>query len=177
MMKGFGKYLIYTGMALLVVLIFSSCGPTVTPIPPPSDTPTAEVSEPEAETAGETAAAGDAVKAVDLLAAWVDAGAPEGESFQYTGIDGNGYEATFEVDVLPLFTENGIWFEGSQACTGCHFDVSENSYHELDLNTHEGILLGADSLSDPDDPEEIITPGDWSASSLRARMRNNRMPP
>jgi hypothetical protein len=191
-----GKTLILLGASLLLLaVIIVACGPTITPppslteeAPPPTEPspptepaaptePPPPTNTPETEEIEVTAEIGAAVKAVDLLAAWVAAGAPESESFDYIGLDENTYQGTFEVDILPLFTENSIWFEGSQACTGCHFAVSETSYHELDLTTHEGILLGADSLSDPDDPEAIIEPGDWGASSLRARLRNNRMPP
>ncbi len=85
---------------------------------------------------------GAAAKAVDLIAAWVDDGASETEAFEYEGVDGNAYQATYEIDILPLFTESGVWFEGSQACTGCHFANTETSYHEMDLTTYEGIMKG-----------------------------------
>lgn len=126
---------------------------------------------------------GGTVYAVDLFAAWVEAGAPEKEAFDFTGIDGNAYQATFEADILPLFTENNLWFEGAQACSGCHFAASENSYHQLDLSTYQGILTGADSLESPPGVSILgqAVPGeggfDWEHSKLRERLRNNRMPP
>ena len=126
---------------------------------------------------------GAAVKAVDLLGAWVSAGAPETDSFEYVGRDGNTYEATFDVDIQPLFTENNVWFEGQQACTGCHFGNTENSYHEMSLASHEGILLGGDVLSEPPGVsilgESSFGAGDfsWDNAKLRERLRNNRMPP
>ena len=76
-----------------------------------------------------------------------------------------------------------MWFDGSQACTGCHFDNSENSYHEMDLGTYEGILRGGDALSEPPgvpilgQSEVGATDFDWESSKLRARLRNNRMAP
>ncbi|HFE67552.1 MAG TPA: hypothetical protein ENJ93_09850, partial [Chloroflexi bacterium] len=118
---------------------------------------------------------GGDVYAVDLIGAWVDAGAPDG-TFTWEGMDGSSHEADFSADVLPLFTEEDAWFEGSQACVECHFDNSEDSRHEMDLSSYEGILTGGDVLSKPPG-EPIIIPGDWEASKLRGRLRNNRMPP
>lgn len=115
------------------------------------------------------------VRAVDLIGAWVDAGAPNGD-FNFVAEDGNTYAANFEADVLPLFTTPGAWFEGSQACTDCHYDNSEDSYHEMDLSSYDGILLGGDVLSKPPG-EAIVVAGDWEGSKLRGRLRNNRMPP
>ncbi|MCA9918437.1 MAG: hypothetical protein KC445_10825, partial [Anaerolineales bacterium] len=115
------------------------------------------------------------IYAVDLLGAWVDAGAMEG-SFPFTSLNDESCTGDFTTDVLPMFTEANIWFEGSQACTECHFDNSEDSRHEMDLGTHAGILAGADVLSEPPGVPVVI-PGDWENSVLRARLRNNRMPP
>jgi hypothetical protein len=126
---------------------------------------------------------GAAAKAVDLIAAWVEAGAPETEAFNYTGIDGNTYPATFEVDILPLFTENGLWFEGAQACAGCHFGNTEASYHEMSLASYDGLMKGGDVLSSPPGAPILgqskvgATDFNFDASRLRTRLRNNRMPP
>ncbi len=135
------------------------------------------------EIAGPPDKTGGAIKAVDLLSAWVEAGIPESDPFEYVGRDGNAYEATFEVDILPLFTENGVWFEGQQACTGCHFANSENSYHEMDLSSYQGLVAGGDVLSEPPgvplfgQSEVGADDYDWSHSKMKERMRNNRMPP
>ena len=124
------------------------------------------------------AAAADSceVYAVDLIGAWVDAGAPELDSFAFIDSNGAACAGSFESDVLPLFTEENAWFEGSQACTECHFDNSEDSRHEMNLGSYDGIMLGGDVLSDPPGVA-IVLPGDWDNSKLRARLRNNRMPP
>jgi len=118
---------------------------------------------------------GTEVRAVHLIGAWVDAGAPKG-SFTFKGKDGSEHTADFTKDVLPLFTQPDIWFEGSQPCSSCHFANSEASAHEMDLSSYEGILKGADVLSEPPGVP-IIKPGDWEGSALRARLRDNRMPP
>lgn len=92
--------------------------------------------------------------------------------------------ASFEEDVLPLFTREDVWFTSAAACNarGCHHAVDEypgtESAHELDMGTHEGILTGADGGEEPIvftgmDPDG---PDYWKNSPLRARLRNNRMP-
>jgi hypothetical protein len=76
-----------------------------------------------------------------------------------------------------------MWFDGSQACTGCHFANSESSYHEMDLSSYEGIMKGGDVLSEPPgvpilgQSEIGAIDYNWDHSKLRARLRNNRMPP
>ncbi len=124
-----------------------------------------------------------AVKAVDLIGAWVGAGAPETGPFEYTAVDGNKYSAEFATDVLPLFTQDGVWFEGSRSCASCHFANSENAYHEMDVTTYAGLMKGGDVLSEPPGVplfgQSSIggTDYDWGHSKMRARLRDNRMPP
>ncbi len=186
-MKNRSLLLMVAGMVLvLLALILTSCGGNVTTPPateatsPPTQAPTAT----EAPTATKPAdESGAAAYAVDLIGAWVDAGAPKTDSFDYKGVDGNTYQATFEVDILPLFTQNGAWFENSPSCSSCHFAASENSAHQMDLTSYEGIRTGPDSIESP--PGESIlgesapNKGDfnWDSSKLRERLRNNRMPP
>ena len=142
----------------------------------PTDTPT---EQPEAI----SAELGAAIKAVELVQLWVDAGASETQAFEYTGLDGNTYQASYETDIQPLFTQNGVWFEGSQACSGCHFGNIETSYHEMDLATYQGLLKGGDVLSSPPgvplfgQSETGATDYDFAHSKMRERLRNNRMPP
>ncbi len=124
-----------------------------------------------------TTKSGGSIEAVNLVGAWVDAGAPEKEPFQFTGKDGNSYEATFEEDILPLFTKPDVWAPRTEACSECHFAISKDSAHEMDLSSYQGIMTGGDSVSKPDKPAKLFTPGDWANSMLRERLRNNRMPP
>ena len=84
------------------------------------------------------------LNALGVLDAWTEAGALEFETFNY-----GSRVLTFERDVQPFFTEAGMWFEGSQACSSCHFGNNENSYHEMDLSSFAGILLGGDVIFDP----------------------------
>ncbi len=170
------KTLVLLGsLLLLCAFIIAGCEApatlTVEPSPTPEETP-----EPDG-------IPGAAAKAVELIAAWVEAGAPETEAFDYVGIDGNTYEASYDVDIQPLFTENGLWFEGAQACTGCHFGNTENSYHEMDLSNYAGVMSGGDVLSEPPgvpllgQSEVGATDFDWDHAKLKERLRNNRMPP
>ncbi len=118
---------------------------------------------------------GGEVRAVDLVGEWVDQGAEEG-SFTFTSLDGETYAATFDADILPLFTEPGAWYTDSAACIDCHFEQSEDSDHEMDMSSYEGIMAGADVLSSPPGVP-IVIPGDWDNSVLRSRLRDTRMPP
>ncbi len=124
-----------------------------------------------------------AVKAVDLIGAWVSGGTPKTEPFEYKGIDGEDYNGTFVVDILPLFTSRDVWFKGARSCASCHFDNTENSYHEMDLTSYEGIMKGGDVLSHPPgvplfgQDNHASKAYDWGHSKMRARLRNNRMPP
>ena len=124
---------------------------------------------------------GAAAYAVDLIGAWVEGGAPNGE-FDYVGQDGNTYQGTFDVDILPLFTQSSIWGPNTMACTSCHYANSEESYHEMNLSSYEGIRAGVDVLEDPPGGSLLgeSSPGagdfDWENSELRHRLRDNRMP-
>ncbi len=115
---------------------------------------------------------GSEPNAVKLMEAWVNAISSDPADstifFSYFGLD----SLTFSDDIQPFFTDHNIWFPNSESCVSCHFDNSDASSHEMDLTSYKGIMLGADAGDEP-----IIEPGDWSASSLRKRLRNNRMPP
>jgi len=122
---------------------------------------------------------GGQIEAVKLIGAWVDAGAKETDPFTFKGKDGKEYQATFKDDILPLFTQPNVWAPNTAACAtaGCHDAISEKSAHELNMGTYQGIMTGADSLSNPTNPAKLFEPGKWADSRLRARLRNNRMPP
>ncbi|MBT3336293.1 MAG: hypothetical protein HN391_00055 [Anaerolineae bacterium] len=180
---------LFLGLSLLlaaILLVGCEAPATLTVVPSPVSEEAAPAPEetpaPEVEAESQDMS-GAAAKAVDLIGAWAEAGASETEAFDYTGVDGNTYQGSFEVDVLPLFTENNLWFDGAQACSGCHFANSENSYHEMDLSSYAGLMLGGDVLSQPPgvplfgESEISATDFDWDHSKLRGRLRNNRMPP
>ena len=123
-----------------------------------------------------------AVTAVDLIGQWVGAGAPNSQ-FDYKDNSGQTYQASFNKDVLTLFTKSNKWFKNQQSCASCHFSNGENSFHEMDLSSHEGLMRGGDVLSKPPgvplfgQAKTGDTSYDWAHSKLKARLRNNRMPP
>lgn len=122
---------------------------------------------------------GQATTAVDLIGAWVNSGAPETETFEYTGSDGEPYIATFDADILPLFTQDGAWGPTTRSCSSCHFDNTDKSTHKMDLSSYRGMMKGGDVASAPLFGQSKIgaTDYDWAHSKMRARLRNNRMPP
>ena len=119
---------------------------------------------------------------VGLIGQWVEAGAPDSD-FMYSDIHGDKFMANFDEDVLTLFTQSGKWFKNQQACSTCHFNNTENSFHEMDLTSHKGLMGGGDVLSKPPGVplfgEKSIGSKkyNWEKSKMKARMRNNRMPP
>lgn len=154
----------------LAVLALAACGST------PTAAPTAAPTETLPTATAEAASGKCQVYAADLVGAWVNAGAPESDAFEFTATNDSACVGAFEQDILPLFTQAGAWFGGALPCTSCHFANSEDSAHEMDLSNYAGIMMGADVLEEPPGVP-IITPGDWSGSVLRSRLRNNRMPP
>ncbi len=123
-----------------------------------------------------------AVTAVGLIEQWVGAGAPN-SNFNYTDVSGKTHTASFDKDVLTLFTESNKWFRNQQSCASCHFSNGENSFHEMDLTSYEGLMNGGDVLSKPPGVplfgQSIVggTNYDWSHSKMKERLRDNRMPP
>jgi len=123
-----------------------------------------------------------AIKAVDLLGAWVGEGAPK-NGFTYTDMSGNAILGSFDADILPLFTTDGIWGADTAACSSCHTGNTEDSLHEMDLTSYEGMMKGGDVLSHPPgvplfgQSQVGASDYDWDHSKLRGRLRNNRMPP
>ncbi len=85
----------------------------------------------------------------------------------------------FNRNVLPLFnTPNAFGLE--QTCVDCHMSNQEPpSFHELDMTSHKGIMLGADAIAKAMEglpPVKIVIPGDAAASKLYQRLVENRMP-
>jgi len=93
--------------------------------------------------------------------------------------DGAKNDEFFENEVLPLMKDPQA-FGGFQACTDCHMSNQEPpSFHEMDLTSYEGIMLGADSVAHAavgEEPTMIVFPGDAAGSPLYQRLVENRMP-
>ena len=100
-----------------------------------------------------------------LVKQWIDDGAKNDEHFTK--------------NVLPLFSTANAFGPETPACTACHMSNQEPpSFHELNLTTHAGILLGADSIAKGvDKATKVIIPGNSSLSFVWQHLSEDRMPP
>ena len=93
--------------------------------------------------------------------------------------DGAKNDANFKQKVLPSFKSETA-FGGEQACTECHMSNQEPpSFHELDLTSYEGVMLGADAVAKAAEglpPVKVVIPGDPMKSKMYLRVTENRMP-
>ncbi|NWF64319.1 MAG: hypothetical protein HXY38_08435 [Chloroflexi bacterium] len=101
----------------------------------------------------------------DLVGAWVEAGAPESDPFEFTDTNGVTCEATFE-EVLPLFTQSNLWYSGSLSCSSCHSVTLAVSPAQLDMSSYEGILAGSRREDDAPKGTDILGGGNWKLSLL-----------
>ena len=131
-----------------------------TPIPTllPADMPVME--------SGESAASDKCrVAAADLVGAWVEAGSPETESFEFVDVNGQNCESTFE-EVRPLFIESNLWYAGSRSCVTCHTTDVATSSAQLDLSTYAGIMAGSRRADAESTGTDILGAGSWDSSLL-----------
>jgi len=105
------------------------------------------------------------VLAVNLIGAWVEAGSPESNSFQFKDLNGQNCESTF-VEVQPLFVEANFWYPGSLSCVSCHsVDLAISPAH-LDLSSYAGILAGSGRTNADSKGTDILAGGEWKKSIL-----------
>jgi hypothetical protein len=106
------------------------------------------------------------VPAVDLIGAWVEAGSPEQEAFQFTDVNRQTCEVTFE-EIQPLFAEANLWSTGSVACISCHSVDVAVSPAQLDLSSYAGITAGSRRENAEDTKgTDILGGGNWENSLL-----------
>jgi hypothetical protein len=122
---------------------------------------------PAMETVSSPVAASDKcyVAGVDLVGAWVEAGASNTEAFQFADINGQTCEASF-ADVEPLFVNSNLWYSGSLACSSCHSVDLAVSPAQLDMSSYEGILAGSRRADDAPKGTDILGGGNWKSSLL-----------
>ncbi len=93
--------------------------------------------------------------------------------------DGAKNDDHFNSKILPLFKRMNA-FGTPLPCTACHMSNQEPpSFHELDMNSHAGIMLGADAVAKAKEglpPVKIVKPGNSAGSKLYQRLVENRMP-
>jgi len=85
----------------------------------------------------------------------------------------------FNKNVLPLFNKSNVFAPNTPACTACHMSNQEPpSFHELNLRSYKGIMLGADSVAKGvDKASKIVIPGEPELSFLFHHLTEDRMPP
>ena len=113
------------------------------------------------------------VPAVDLIGAWVEAGAPEVQAFQFTDMDGQNCESTFE-EVKPLFVEANLWYPGSLSCVSCHSVDVTISPAQLDLSSYQGITAGSRRSDAESKGTDVLGGGDWESSLLYEYLSNSK---
>jgi hypothetical protein len=93
--------------------------------------------------------------------------------------DGAKNDGNFKKNILPLFVTANAFGENTPACTACHMSNQEPpSFHELNLSTYEGIMLGADSVAKGvDKATKVIVPGKPELSFVWQHLAEDRMPP
>jgi|WetSurMetagenome_2_1015567.scaffolds.fasta_scaffold53661_2 mono/diheme cytochrome c family protein len=152
-------------MLFLTVIYFSNCGAANncargnlaqvihTPIPtlPAATLPAPTIGAPVSAPAGAACNAA----AATLLAAWVNAGSPQSQPFNFTDESGQTCAAAFS-DIQPLFTASNLWYPGALDCTSCHNASPNASSAGLDLSSFAGIMARTD----------ILGGGDWNSSQL-----------
>ncbi len=93
--------------------------------------------------------------------------------------DGAKNDDHFNKNVLPLFSTPEAFGPKTPACTACHMSNQEPpSFHELNLSSHAGIMLGADSVAKGvDKSTKVIIPGKPDDSFVWQHLAEDRMPP
>lgn len=94
-------------------------------------------------------------------------------------LDGAKNDANFTNNVLPLFKNANSFGPDTPACISCHMSNQEPpSFHELNMSTHAGIMLGADSVAKGvDKSTKVIIPGNLEKSFVWQHLVEDRMPP
>jgi cytochrome c553 len=106
------------------------------------------------------------VSAVDLIGAWVEAGYPETDAFQFVDQKDQTCTATFAGDVQKLFNEANLWYSGAAACTTCHYADVTKANMGLDMSSYAGILAGSQRMDGSPKGNDILAGGDWESSLL-----------
>lgn len=161
------------GVILWISFLFiNACGFTLTckqgtPLVDRTPMPTLLPATLPAMQAGSGNVSGEAcrVPAVDLIGAWVSAGASETEIFQFTDINSQNCEATF-VDVKPLFVDANLWYSGSRSCVSCHSVDLTISSAQLDVSSYAGITSGSRRADSASKGTDILGGGKWESSLL-----------
>jgi mono/diheme cytochrome c family protein len=117
------------------------------------------------------------VSAETLLSAWVSAGFPETQAFNFIDLNNVACEATY-ADLQPLFSQPSLWYSGALACTDCHnAALSAAASAQLDLNSYPGIVAGSHRAPGASTGVDILGGGDWKASTLNQVLFSKQQMP
>jgi hypothetical protein len=174
------KIIVLTLISLMLAIVAGCAGGAsiakLTPIPTliPATLPA-----PRGEVVMASFGRGDCpILALDLFAAWVKAGHPESDPFEIQSLTGVTCQASFPVDVLPLFKEPNVWFSGSIACVSCHGDTVKTASAQLGLATYADIVAGS-RRADPNAKGKSILDdgsGNFEKAQLYTRIFSRQMP-
>ena len=174
-------YWVLGGFVLVLVtwvgfVIVSGCGfsldcekaavlPYRTPIPTliPAQLPVQLVSDQEIKVSCQ-------ITAVDLLGAWVSAGYPERDPFEFTDMNGKQCVGNYPEDVSPLFHEGNLWYTGAPACITCHNSAIESAQANMDLSSYAGILAGSRRTEGQAQGNDILGGGVWEEAKLYEQL-------
>jgi hypothetical protein len=106
------------------------------------------------------------VSAVELIGAWVEAGSPETDPFQFVDLKEKTCTASFGADVQKLFVEANLWYSGASSCTTCHYADVAKATMNMDLSSYAGILAGSQRKDGVIKGNDILGGGDWETSLL-----------
>lgn len=162
-------------LLFIAALYFGNCGfgeqcaynrlPSIIHTPIPTIIPAAM---PAPETvSGPAASTKCSATARALLSAWVDAGYPENDPFQFSDLNGSTCQGTY-AELQPLFVEGNLWYSGALGCTTCHNTTLTSA--QLDMSSYAGILAGSRRASPDATGKDILGGGNWEASMLNEQL-------
>jgi hypothetical protein len=117
------------------------------------------------------------VGALNLLGAWVTAGAKENDPFDFSDINGKTCQGNFNEDILPLFNQPNLWYPGALSCITCHYQDVNSAYARMNLSDYQGILSGSGRSSANVKGEDILGGGKWENATLFEVLSKGEMPP
>ena len=166
---------------LFAALLLSACGgPNTatlgTPMPPaiPATPPQFASLDVQPPAAGQEPCR---VHAVELIGAWVTAGAKETEPFPFTDLDGQSCQGDYAADIQPLFVHSNVWYTGAPACVTCHYAETATAWTQLDLSSYAGVVAGSRRATPDAKGTDILGAGTWEKAILFTQFNTLRMPP
>lgn len=160
--------------------------PSITPQPlpptavPPTSIPTlipATLGAPTMQVSQASFSTGQcSIAALDLIGAWVKAGKPETDLFNFAANEDKACLGSFAKDVQPLFNQPNIWFSGALACTACHGVDLKMAAANLSLVYYRSILSGS-RRTDGAQGNDILSEADgWNKAKLYLMITTHQMP-